>query len=168
MVVYQELGMLGRRPFPNSWYLDPWGTFSNSYLAKYADELHTLKLSPVQVKRLGSFRRKYQDLISDRQPFSKQDLDPQNLFGALVLMPLQYSKYFVFDSMCEYRSQFEYLIDVLERVPRSVGVVVTQHVNPIAERVIDKPTAAYLSNRYPNFIYRFEFERYDQAKPAST
>lgn len=162
-LVYQELGMLGRRPFPVSWYLDPLGTFSNSLLGRHKDELADLTLSTKENRLLTKLRQAYRPFIDRAQPFSRKELDPNSEFDYLVLLPLQYSNYFIFDSMCGYKSQFEFLTDVLEKVPRNIGVVVTQHINPIAEHVIDHRTSLYLEATYPNFIYQKKFEDYDQA-----
>ena len=42
-VLHQEVGIFSRFPFPVSYFIDPFGTFSNGFLSKYGKELNSLK-----------------------------------------------------------------------------------------------------------------------------
>jgi hypothetical protein len=158
--LYQELGLLGRNPYPSTWYLDPFGTFGNSYIKKYSEDLMRLPLTKTGKRSLNLIREKYQNIIKENSPFDRSFLDPEGRFRKLVLLPLQYSGYFIFDSMCDYSSQYEYLEDVLQNTPGDIGVVVTQHINPVSEIVLNQDLIDYLRAVYPNFIYSEEFESY--------
>ena len=57
-------------------------------------------------------------------------------FDRLCLLPLQVSNEFSFDGLVSYRTQFEYLYDVLAAAPKDVAVIVTEHPNgdPVLRR----------------------------------
>ncbi|AFI83940.1 hypothetical protein Q7A_1100 [Methylophaga nitratireducenticrescens] len=160
LVLYQELGMLGRNPYPISWYLDPLGTFGNSFIVKHQKEIEAVKITSRQLDNLNKIRDKYFSIVREASPYNRSLLDPENKYKALVLLPLQYSGYFIFDAVCEYKSQFDFLIDSLEKIPNDIGVVVTEHVNPISEQILHPKTLEYLSARYSNFIHKDEFSEY--------
>ena len=75
-------------------------------------------------------------------------------YRKLVLLPLQASGRVSFDALCEYENQYHYLIDVVEKMPPEVGVIVTEHPTfpVITESMHDD-----LICRYPNFIYEADF-----------
>nr|WP_255570719.1 hypothetical protein [Cohnella sp. CFH 77786] len=98
-----------------------------------------------------------QRLLLAKSPFRHFISSYKKRFDRLVLLPLQFSGYYLFDSICDYQSQFEYLTDVLEKVPRNIGVVVTTH--PEYKGLTDE-VLAYVQEKYPHFIYDKQFEDY--------
>ena len=72
---------------------------------------------------------KFQDLKDKINLTTSEALFKQQIsqFDKNVLLPLQFSNYFGFDATCNYKSQYDFLIDTLERTPEDIGVIVTEH-----------------------------------------
>lgn len=160
MLINQELGMLGRSPLPITWYLDPYGTFSNSFIAKHSNELKCSTINRKQQVFVDEIRYLYLSAIRSGQKLTRNDLDPKNQYRKILLLPLQYSGHFVFDSMCEYRSQFDFLLDVMSKVPKDIGVVVTEHKNPVSDPVLNDDVISFMSQNYSNFIHSDKLDIY--------
>ena len=160
LTLNQELGMLGRAPLPITWYLDADGTFSNSFLVKNSKELKELSISRKEQLFVDEVRFLYRSAIRAGQKFTRSNLDPKNQYRKLVLLPLQYNGHFVFDSMCEYQHQFDFLFDCMSRIPSDIGVVVTEHKNPVAEPVLNEGVISYMKTNFPNFIYSENLDSY--------
>ncbi len=163
LILYQELGMLGRSPLPLTWYVDHLGTFANSFVVQHFDQLSALNANRRERQFVEEIRFLYRSAIANGSPLKRADIDPRNQFRHLALLPLQYNGHFIFDSMCPYSSQLELVIDVLDRTPTDIGVVVTEHKNPIAEPVLHESTVAYLRGRYRNFIYDPSLDQYSNS-----
>ena len=87
-------------------------------------------------------------------PFKVKLMQWKEKYRKLVLLPLQVSGFVSFDVLCGYENQYHYLIDVMEKLPNDVGVIVTEHPNfPILTRKIYDDLVA----EYPNFIYDDNF-----------
>ena len=160
LILNQELGMLGRSPLPLTWYLDPFGTFSNSLIARNFEQIKGFQIGRRERVFVAELRHLYRTAISKADRIKKSDIDPKNEFAFLALLPLQYNGHFIFDAMCDYDSQFALLTDVLDRTPKSIGVIVTEHKNPICDVVLHPSCVQYLSATYSNFIYKPELDKY--------
>jgi hypothetical protein len=93
-------------------------------------------------------------------PFRSNDF--RSRFDRLCLFPLQISNAFSFDGLVNYRTQFEYLYDVLAAAPKDVGVIVTEHPQgePVLRRSGPFSNIDTLGRTFPNIIFLDEFRRY--------
>lgn len=160
-LLHYESGLLKFPPFPMSFYFDPEGFFSQSWLARNAEQLRSRTLSAEQQQQLDALRKLFvDDLLIAKSPFRQLMAAHAGRFPRRVLLPLQFGNFFGFDSNCPFHSQFEYARWVLERTPPDVGVVLTQHVY---FEMLEDEALAFLKSRFPNLIHEPLFEDYNTA-----
>ena len=156
-ILYVEAGLFSQLPYPKSWYFDAFGLGNDNFVGQFGDLLKQRPLSDSQKELLNTIRTEllYKRLVL-QSPFKKTRLK-YNHFRKTILLPLQVSNSPSFDCFCNFKSQFEFLQYVLEKVPEDIGVIVTSH--PFYPQL----TAAwvkYFSNKYPNFIFDISFQNY--------
>jgi hypothetical protein len=106
------------------------------------------------------FRTRGAEALRATNPF---DLGAaRSKYRRLCLVPLQCSNYYAFDEQCGYRTQFEFLVDVLATAPADVGVIATEHLpwGPALKRGNFDDNLDYLCERFPNFIFTEKFRSY--------
>lgn len=150
ILLYCEFGIFSRTPYPRTFYFDKNGMFKNSYLRNLPEYIK-IRFDDFKVPNLEKLKTEviYKGLMKV-DPFYNINFNDGS-FKKIVLLPLQFSEYFGFDAYSPYKSQFEYLIDILERVPNDIGVLVTEHVG--WKPVITQHNLEYLKSTYKNFIF---------------
>ena len=153
VVLTNSLGIFSREPYPETSTFDPFGIFKDSYVARYAEALRALPASAEAHAFVDTLRATYLNRTLRRHnPLSRKAV--RGRFERVVLLPLQVSRYFAFDSNTgpdyESSSQFDFLCRVMERIDPRVGVLATEHG---FERVVTERNAAYLRDRFPNLIF---------------
>jgi hypothetical protein len=120
-----EAGPYSRNPFPHSLFFDHLGMYGQSVIGRAGARLRGLPASPDAGELVRAFRKHNETALAAVDPFRSSDL--RQRFERICLLPLQVSGWYGFDEACAYRTQFEFLFDVLSAAPRDVGVVVTEH-----------------------------------------
>lgn len=139
-IFHQMPGFLSRVPYPELLTFDDHGLFNESTLNKKFLESVELDTSDEEsINKLKKFiRYELVEFISDKNPYLRSDLDPDNKFDKLVLLPLQVTEQYAFLHDCGYKSQFDLLLDVVRQIPKNIGVVVTQYnTGSTSEEVIN-------------------------------
>ncbi|WP_026972329.1 hypothetical protein [Aliagarivorans marinus] len=154
-ILYSNYGALSRHPFPATQAYDFHGLFKDSYLGKGLNAIDIPRLNADQSNALSCFRAKVKKAFSLHNPFEKMDLSDGGKYKKTILLPLQVSGYYAFDSNVPFKSQFDYLCSVLELVPEDIRVVVTEH-NSFSS-IFNNRTLGYLKGRYPHFFYHDKF-----------
>ncbi|WP_152019922.1 hypothetical protein [Aliarcobacter butzleri] len=154
LILHHEYSIFSRLPYPESWFLDPVGMHSNLFLNKFEDEIKSTQLTDKQTGLLNGFKELCQNILASKSPFKKIFDEKRKQFDYLVLLPLQFSRYYSFDDIVPFKSQYEYCVYVLDKVPSNIGVVVNTHPE---YPVISKEAVEFLKTKYPNFIYEDEF-----------
>lgn len=151
-ILYLEVGIFSRRPFPLTLYFDPCGMFKDSLLSRQSDRILSFRADEAELEFIRQLRQVYIGQgISRLRPEAEAIYGERlALFRKKLLLPLQFSGYYAFDANCRFRSQFDYLQEVLERVPRDVAVVVTEHPD---HPVVTEDVARYLAGKYPHFVW---------------
>ena len=141
LILYTEFGM--PPPYPRTFYFDNQGIFENSYVRS---------LQGAEFKHSREDWDKFQDLKDKINLTASEDLFKKQIsqFDKNVLLPLQFSNYFGFDATCNYKSQYDFLIDTLEKTPEDIGVIVTEHTG--WEPTITEHNIEHLKKRYKNLI----------------
>ncbi|MCT4619641.1 MAG: glycoside hydrolase family 99-like domain-containing protein [Marinisporobacter sp.] len=158
LILHYEYSIFSRAPYPESWYLDIVGMNGSAYLSKYWKELDgNFKWTDEQKTLLKDFKNKIKALLKEKNPYKEWIKKYKKEFDKLILLPLQFSQYYLFDGETDYKNQYDYMIDVLEKVPKNIGVIVTTHpeYNILTSEVID-----FCRRKYKNFIYSISFEEY--------
>jgi hypothetical protein len=154
LVLHHEFSIFSRLPYPMSWFLDPIGMHSSSYFDKFKAEIENLHLSSGQIQLLGNFKQLCQQTLKKKSPFKAIFIQKREQFDHLVLLPLQFSRYYLFDDLVPFKSQYEYCVYVLDNVPPNIGVVVNMHPE---YPVLSEDAITFLQWKYPHFISLQEF-----------
>lgn len=162
LMLHHEVSFLNESPYPWVPYFDPLGMCfgRSSFLNKYQNDIKRVPLTAVQQEFLNNFKKECQTIIREKSPYAKI-LDPlKEKFDYLVLLPLVGERHYGFQGPCKLnmKSEYQYLVHILEHVPENIGVVATyppQLLNPYSNETI-----AFLEKQYPHFIYHEDFEKY--------
>ncbi len=158
--LHVETGAFSRNPYPFSLFFDHLGMYARSIIGKAGNRLRTLAATDDALGLVSAFRSRNALVLDAIDPFQLADL--RKRFDRLVLLPLQVSNYYSFDEQTHYRSQFEYLLDVLARTPRNVGLVVTEYLEwgHVLKSHGSAENLAYLQANFPNLIFLDQFRSY--------
>lgn len=152
LILYYEYGMFSRNPYSPTYYLDPEGPGGYSYISKNYDRI--LKKPTFFKKEKQIFLekiKKMNNFVLKDNPFEEDMKKIKKSFQYLILLPLQFNNYYLFDLLSEYKTQFEYLEDVLiKTLNQNIGIVVTQHP---ANLFLNEERIEYFQKNYPNFIF---------------
>jgi len=157
LLLHKEYGIFSRIPYPETWFLDPVGMHSNVFLNKYSSEISSVKLSARQEILLNSFKKKCSNIVVEKNPFAGIFSKLKAKFTYLVLLPLQVSRYYSFDDLVKFKSQYEYCVYILDNIPKHIGVVVNTHPE---YPVLTNEAIRFLKFKYENFIYEDSFNSF--------
>lgn len=161
LVLHHEYSLFSRPPFPETWYLDPSGNLGHSIMFKHWPALaKSFYWGAEDQAHLAELKQCLQKAISLRNPFRELLAEKKANFRSLVLVPLQFSNFYGFDGLCKFKSQYEFLEEVLRNAPSGVGIVATTHPE---YPLLDCESAAYLEGKYGNLIWCPEFELFQSA-----
>ena len=154
-----ERGHFGRDPYPFSMYFDHVGTHARSAVARAGGLKLAYPLTSDGRTLVSAFRSQMAAAFDGLDPFRTQAL--RKRFDRLCLLPLQVSNEFSFDGLVNYRTQFEYLYDVLAAAPKDVAVIVTEHPNgdPVLRRSGSCANIDMLRRTFPNIVFLDEFRQ---------
>jgi len=152
IVTFYE-GGFSRMPYMPTWRFDRTGCVQNADTQELA-ALKGVACADKAFQIMEKFRAIIGNAISSCNPFTADAEDWRKKYKKLVLLPLQLSGRPAFDCVCDFESQIHYLSSVMEKVPPSIGVVVTEHPN---YPQITTELYQDMTKRYPNFIYKSSF-----------
>lgn len=147
-IIYQMPGFFSRAPFPEMIKFDV------GLLDKATEsELSAPKKSYIDAT-LENLR------LQDKNFFHSLNLVEPHVngyrqkFQALVLLPLQIDQYFMVDYLLQRKSQFDIILDLLQRTPPNIGVLVTNYWSGrLKSSVLSEENVRYLRSKFDNFIY---------------
>jgi hypothetical protein len=151
--LHVERGHFARSPYPFSMYFDHLGVHARSAIAQVGGSELAYPVTSDGRALVSTFRSTMAAGLERLDPFRSHDLRAG--FDRVVLLPLQISNEVFFDAQASYRTQFEFLYDVLIATPPDVGVIVTEHPNaePVLRRTGPCPNLAELRQSFPNMIF---------------
>lgn len=163
LFLHYEYGMFSRKPYPRTYYLDPINSNGYSYLDKYYSKIKNIDFK--EKDKFLNFLKKLSNVILKDNPFEDEIKKLKKEYKYLILLPLQASNYWIFDFETEYKSQFEYLEDILIKTLKfkNIGVIVTQHSSNIF--LNNEKTVKYLKEKYSNFILLETTKHYFEVSP---
>jgi hypothetical protein len=158
-----ERGYFGRHPYPVSFYFDHLGTHAGSAIARVGGLKLTYPVTSDGRVLVSRFRSQMAATFNALDPFRCTDL--RSRCDRVCLLPLQVSNEFSFDGLVNYRTQFEYLYDVLAAAPKDIAVIVTEHPSggPILRRSGPSSNIDLLRRTFPTMIFLDEFRRYQSS-----
>lgn len=150
LILYHELSLFSRKPYPKTYFLDPVGVCSYSFLNQFAEKISNLSLNKNQKDMILNLKRQINNIIEETCPFKTLLSSLRTRYEYLIFVPLQFSKYYAFDDVCSFKSQFEFCMYVLEKIPKNIGVIFNSHPEHPA---ISSDASCYLRSKYSNYIY---------------
>jgi hypothetical protein len=155
--LHVERGHFAKSPYPFSLYFDHLGTYGRSAIAKIKAKKLAYPIASHGSALVSAFRSTMAASLKSLDPFAAFDLRAH--FDRIFLLPLQISNEIFFDAQCQYRTQFEFLYDVLAATPPDVGVVVTEHpyAEPVLRRIGTSANLELLRRSFPNMIFFEDF-----------
>ena len=113
LVLNYEFGIFSRPPFPITFFLDPIVP-GDSYLRIFSEKiLKNVKISKEEEESFNYFLEKQKMSVLQENPFSKKIREIRKKYYKIILLPLQFNNFYLFDLESDYKTQFEYLEDVL-------------------------------------------------------
>ena len=158
--LHAEAGPFARNPFPRSLFLDHLGMYGGSAIRRAGSRLIDFAADPAATALASAFRAHYAAVLARLDPFAGIDL--RGPFERLCLLPLQVSDWYGFDEQVSYRTQFEFLLDVLGAAPPDVRVIVTEYAQwgPVITDVGPARNLNYLRQAFPNMLFVEPFRSY--------
>lgn len=158
--LHAEAGPFARNPFPRSVFLDHLGMYGRSVIRQAGSRLIDFAADPAVTALVSAFRAHYAAVLARLDPFAAIDL--RGSFERVCLLPLQVSDWYGFDEQVSYRSQFEYLLDVLSAAPPDVRVIVTEYTQwgPVITDAGPGRNFDYLRRSFPNMLFVEPFRSY--------
>lgn len=126
LILHAMYGMTFKEPFPQTYLFDAKGLYAKSSFNS-EDVLSDITISEKDGEILRKIKNWYAQQIVPHDPTWGIIEKYQSRFEKLLLLPLQVDGYYAFDECSRYKNQLEFLEDVLNRVPKTWGVVVTGH-----------------------------------------
>ncbi|MGP0767594.1 HAD family hydrolase [Escherichia coli] len=160
LIVNQMPGVFSRPPYPHFITFDINGLYKSSTLSIYSEDIKKCNFQENEISLANLFidRSKYE--INTLTPFKRKDLDPTEKYEKLILLPLQVSAHYSFQSDTPYSNQMEFLLDVLKDSDEKTGIVVTQYITPrVADTILTNDVVSSLKAKWPNLIYYPIFDK---------
>ena len=154
-----ENGIFSRSPYPYLCQLDPFGFLGKSYPYVFSKELKNTAITKKQKDRIFKLKKIYKEEIFDKyNPVNKKELIDYP-GQKIVLVPLSYNGVVINDLASKYKSQLDFLLEVIYKTPKDVIILFTKHSLQITGG-IPSETELYLLRKFPNLRYDKKFDHY--------
>jgi hypothetical protein len=143
-------------------FFDHLGMYGRSVIGQAGARLRKYVASSDMAALAEAFRFRNLNALKSINPLPIPIDRLRSQFTRLCLLPLQVSNYYSFDQQAGYRTQFEFLIDVLSMAPEHVGIVATEYNEWGSVLKTDGPgeNVNYLRQTFPNLIFHSNFRRW--------
>jgi GT2 family glycosyltransferase len=148
-VLYYEYGCFSRAPYPETFYLDPWGKGLRAFNSRYADQINSVAARQEDVEKLNEYRTRILNCLSSVPEAAAFFGELRQQYRTIFLVPLGYSNFYETDAFSKYATQFEFVEHIMDSVGDDVGVLVTQH--PVCKSINDN-SLDELKRLHPNLI----------------
>ncbi len=154
-----ENGIFSRAPYPHLCQLDPFGFLKKSYPAHFKKELRNNKITEDQKNRIDNLIKVYRkEIFEKKNPITRKEL-VHNKWKNIILIPLSYNGVIINDEASEFRSQLDFLVFILEKIPKETRILVTRHSLQL-NGSIPLETETFLMNKYDNLSFCEELSKY--------
>ncbi len=150
VVLHFEGSLFGRAPLSPTWFFDPVGPIHPAFVCRYERELDLGRLRPDAERRVESLRRAIQNTIRGADVFGPELRQLREQHGSLVLLALPYFEDYATEGSCRYRAPLDLVMDCATRLPREVGLVITNHPTSTP---LPTETTAWVERNHPNLFF---------------
>lgn len=154
-VLYQMPGFFSRPPFASLVSMGTGMMVPDAPTLASNDESLRAELDAME-----ALRCKESSFIAAVSPARNLVRSARRRFGRILLLPLQIDGYFMIDGVLgEGKTQFDFVVSVLESIPKDCGLLVTNYRSKDAmSSVLNDGNLRLLRSRYPNFLYFKEMD----------
>ena len=157
-ILYFEYSFISRLPFYETWFLDPCGVYDYSYLNQYANYIKQYRLNEKEAFLLNKLKKTCKEVFLNNNPFKERVNKIKNDYNKVILLPLQFSRYYSFDCQVKFKSQYEYMIYILDNLPENIAVIITMHPQ---HSEINKNAIDFVRKKYSNVFIFDDIVDYD-------
>lgn len=158
-IIYQMPGFFSRSPFPEL------VKFDVGLLDKSADADYVVNKQPHVDYALEQLRTQDKSFFQSLNLVEPVLSGIKHKFQGLLLLPLQIDHYFMVDYLLQRRSQFDIVLDLLQKTPSNIAVLVTNYWSGnLRSAVLSEENVRYLRNKFNNFFY---FEKFNTIQSVS-
>ena len=149
LLLYHEYGMLSRTPYPETFYLDPYGATSRNFVAEHAALLNAVPADAPFLELLDRYRTAVRKALCSNEFLDNYFRGIAARFRKTLLLPLGYEGFADARVNFPYQTQLEYVEHVLDVVPEDTAVILTQHVY---RRALDDTAVSSLKALHANLF----------------
>ena len=149
VLLYHELGIFSRSPYPETYYFDPFGATSRNFASLFAGEINAVAPEPCFRDELVDFRREITSALISNVIIAGYFSNLRNKFGKLLLVPLGYEGFADGRINFPYQTQLEFVEHILDVVDAGTAVLLTQHPG---RRALADDAIAALKVLHPNLL----------------
>ncbi|MGL5102319.1 MAG: HAD family hydrolase [Plesiomonas sp.] len=151
-IIYQMPGFFSRSPFPEMI------KFDTGLLDKATDLISTTDKNIYVDQTLNNLRSQDKTFFRSLRLVEPHLSKFKSKFQGIVLLPLQIDHYFMVDYLLERKSQFDIVLDLLQKTPSNIGVLVTNYWSGrLKSSVLSEENIRYLRSKFDNFVYIEKF-----------
>jgi len=148
VLLHYEAGIVSREPFPVTHSLDPFGMYANSGFVRVIKNIEAIQLDFIQQDKINQFKKFFISKLVQQHLIPEEDLRSQ--YRHLILVPLQEQNTVYFNVVSGYSSLLQFILNILSKVPKDVGVIFTTHS---AYPYFTPELVSYLRSIAPNFLF---------------
>ncbi len=152
-VLNSETTSFSRQPFKLSFYFDHAGMFASSALFQVKAGIRNGEWTPKAAALLETGDVRARSLRWAEAAGTAAFGLRRERERPRILLALQASGYTSFDAIVRYGNQFEYLFDILSRVPSDIDVIATEHPTAQTARFLTPEERAELNSIFPNLKF---------------
>ena len=147
-ILYQMPGFFSRAPFPQLVKFDVGLLDRSSGCARIRDKTPNVDGELEQLRALDK------SFIDSLHLVESILSEVKEKFQSILLLPLQIDRYFMVSFLLERRSQFDILLEILQKCPENIGVLVTNYRSgALQTQVLSDGNIEYLRRKFRNFLY---------------
>lgn len=147
LCLVMENGLFSRFPFPRALRFDSVG-FLHGFPNRHAEEIRNFPVTDSQREQVSSFRSQLNALIDRYNPYLREIGEMRRRYRRLVLCPVPVANFY---GEAAFDDQYVWLTNLMERMPRDIGVIATFHDSLSAQ--LNARTSGYFASRYPNLVF---------------
>lgn len=151
-IIYQMPGFFSRAPFPEMIKFDV------GLLDRATESAFPAIKKPYVDEALENLRSQDKNFFHSLNLVEPHVSGFKQKFQGILLLPLQIDQYFMVDYLLQRKSQFDIVLDLLQKTPSNIGVLVTNYWSGrLKSSVLSEENVRYLRSKFDNFIYIEKF-----------
>ena len=150
LLLYHEYGMFSRRPYPETFYFDPYGAMSRNFTTTHAAQINAIPAPQTFLDELERYRVAIRAALCSNELLDGYFQEIRRRFRKVLLLPLSFEGFADARVNFHYQTQLEYVEHVLDTVPKDVAIILTQHAG---KRAFGDEAVSSIKTLNPNLFH---------------